>query len=484
MKLLIIEDMPDTVRSIQDGLKLLTIQYSVAGDRESAFELLDHDWYDLAYCDLNILPNKMSSRTSVEHGVAVVKRIRAQHPGMPLLIVSAYMDDNDYLSEWLYSEAIQSDFHCCGTPKPMLRVLRKKRLDIAIEEIRQNYAEIRKIDSVEVISQENGGVLHTYESRILKLFCRRMQGNILTYSRVPGGLSDSAVFRIVVQDAHGADKAFAIAKVGTVKTIDDERSRFNRRVDPFLRIGTYAPLYETIETGAGKFGGLFYKVAGENTISLFDLVRDDSQKSIQVIEELESIEDVWFNGGTNGPLRLGAFVENYVGSDFTSICAQHANIINDEIKDMTFSSRLCVQHFDLHGLNVLVDVSKAGVHHPVLIDFANADIGPGCFDSVILELSTVFHPHFRDMCGAWPTVDQARIWVNLNEFVKGCPFSEYIKQCRGWTVRRKRANREVFACVIAYAIRQLKYEGSSIEIAKSLIAGAIDSFSAESNVTI
>jgi CheY-like chemotaxis protein len=484
MKLLIVEDMPDTVSAIQDGLKPLVIQYSVAGDRESAFELLDDGWYDLAYCDLNILPSKMSSATSVEHGIAVVKRIRAQHPGMPLLIVSAYMDDNDELNEWLNSEAIQSDFHCCGTPRPMLKVLRKKRLDIAIEEIRQNYTEIRKIDSVEVISQENGSVLETYESRILKLFCRRMQGNILTFSRVLGGLSDSAVFRIVVSDAQGADKAFAIAKIGTVKTIDDERSRFNRHVDPFLGIGRYAPLYETIETGAGRFGGLFYKVAGEHTISLFDLVRDDSQKSIQVIEELESIEDVWFNGGVNGPLRLGTFIENYVGSDFSSICAQYPNIIGDDIMDMTFSSRLCVQHFDLHGLNVLVDVSRAGGHHPVLIDFASADIGPGCLDSVVLELSTVFHPSFRDVCGTWPTVDQARVWVNLNEFVTGCPFSEYIKQCRGWTVRRKRANRDVFACVIAYAMRQLKYEGSCIEIAKSIIAGAIESFSAETNVTI
>jgi hypothetical protein len=128
----------------------------------------------------------------------------------------------------------------------------------------------------------------------------------------------------------------------------------------------------------------------------------------------------------------------------------------------------CLQHGDLHGENVLVnDACK-----PVLIDYTDVRRTTGCLDPVTLELSAVFHPAAQAARRGWPSEDQARSWHDLDAFVAGCPYEAYVRACRAWMMEVASSREEIDAVVIAYCLRQLRFDGCPRSIADALIEQA------------
>ena len=124
-------------------------------------------------------------------------------------------------------------------------------------------------------------------------------------------------------------------------------------------------------------------------------------------------------------------------------------------------------HGDLHGCNVLV--SSAGA--TVLIDYGDVGEGPASLDPVTLELSLLFHPDIVDAAGAWPSNEQAKSWGNLDAYLVDCPFPEFIRQCREWTIRIAAGNRDVAASAYSYLVRQLQYDDTDKARAIALLEG-------------
>jgi two-component system, OmpR family, response regulator VanR len=80
MRVLIVEDEPLMAEAIRDGLRLDAIAADIAGDGNTALELLATDAYDIAVLDRDI-PGPS--------GDEIARRIVASDSGMPILILTA-----------------------------------------------------------------------------------------------------------------------------------------------------------------------------------------------------------------------------------------------------------------------------------------------------------------------------------------------------------------------------------------------------------
>src|SRR6478752_5069617 len=80
MRVLIVEDEPYMAEAIRDGLRLEAIAADIAGDGDSALELLSVNAYDIAVLDRDI-PGPS--------GDDVAERIVASGSGMPILMLTA-----------------------------------------------------------------------------------------------------------------------------------------------------------------------------------------------------------------------------------------------------------------------------------------------------------------------------------------------------------------------------------------------------------
>src|SRR5436305_9098500 len=80
MRVLIVEDEPYMAEAIRDGLRLAAIAADIAGDGDSALDLLGINAYDIAILDCDI-PGPS--------GDQIAKRIIASGSGMPILMLTA-----------------------------------------------------------------------------------------------------------------------------------------------------------------------------------------------------------------------------------------------------------------------------------------------------------------------------------------------------------------------------------------------------------
>ncbi len=80
MRVLIVEDEPYLAEAIRDGLRLEAIAADIAGNGNTALQLLDLNAYDIAILDRDV---------PVPSGDEVAKRIVASESGMPILMLTA-----------------------------------------------------------------------------------------------------------------------------------------------------------------------------------------------------------------------------------------------------------------------------------------------------------------------------------------------------------------------------------------------------------
>src|SRR6058998_2264310 len=90
MRVLIVEDEPYMAEAIRDGLRLEAIAADIAGDGDTALELLSVNAYDIAVLDRDI-PGPT--------GDEIAKRIVASGSGMPILMLTAADRLDDYLTK-------------------------------------------------------------------------------------------------------------------------------------------------------------------------------------------------------------------------------------------------------------------------------------------------------------------------------------------------------------------------------------------------
>jgi CheY-like chemotaxis protein len=460
VKLLIVEDDETTLAFFEEELaKSPVVQPAYAKSRDSAFAILKRQSFDLVILDLKIPTTDGSLDADLDHGLAVHAAILHDAQGTPVVIFSGF--GTVPLLTALLDKSKKHDVWGTGVERTMAIFRAKSDMADCFAQIREVVAEIAALWQIE-ISFGTDLIDLSYEQRkVLRIFARRNGGRNVHVTRLGGGLSAALTCRIVIQDNNRVPVCYAAVKLGDIRDLEHEYHGYQLHVAPRIRLGGFAHVIDFIKAGAGGTGGLFYGLAKEHDSSLLDEMRLSPATTDQIVNQLRALETTWQTGAPASDRTVAEMRRDMIED---SELQPHVGMLPfdwQRLEQTNVRVSECPQHGDLHGLNVLLK-NRA---EPLLIDFGAVGLAPSCIDPLVLELSLLFHPACRRVCGAWPTVDQAKKWDDLDAFTGGCPFPAYIRACRKWAFEIEAGDKAVFATAYAFSVRQLKFGGIDHDLA-------------------
>ncbi len=460
------EDEASTADLIAEALRPDTVTV-VAGSRDAAFAVLDTP-FDYIICDLRIPTQDGALDAAVEHGEAVLTRVLSALSGTPAIVLSAYGTVD--LVNRLLPRTRQDDPFGVRQPMPMLRSLKKSELPECIDLLRAAAVTVGVLNQIEISTGAFDIDLQATDRRVLQVFARRVGGGSARISALGGGLSGSHIFRVEVHEANGALCSSVAAKFGVINDIREEKDRFDTFVGPHLPPGAFTPLVDTVQAGAGNHGGIFYTLAQGDSVTLFEWLRLHPDTAIDVVRRLRNKLRAWRQGVPVDRVSVQDIRSRLLtDEEFGDIGAQLAGLPWADAEERFVNARLCREHGDLHGLNVLVTPEG----DPLVIDFLSVRRAGACLDPLTLELSLLCHPQGRALANGWPHVDQVASWRHLDEYLEGCPVPDLIRECRAWEFEDAGGDAEVFAHLYAYGARQMRFVDVDPAVARSLTSAGL-----------
>lgn len=465
LHILIVEDDDDFVEELHEIVATLPgeCDVQVAGSREEAYEKLENGFIDLVILDLKIPTVSGALDSDPEHGHAVFNRIRTVAPGTPIFVLTGSPAE-DFLSDLVLKNQQQMDIWSEGQKTGTIQFLKKLDIDKCPEILTQIVHAIERLSDVELGCKNLD--LSLAEDRLIRIFARRFQGVRCAVSEIGSGLSDAHVIHLRVTDHQGVLVHDAVAKLSTHYDIRREGDCYDSHITRLAPAATPRKL-ATLEYGAHKLAGIFFGLAEGSDECVFDIAGNFPERAEAVIRSVETAMERWIDGVPETRMTIRQ-IRNRLLDD--QILDQVRNTFNldwiRKFEDRPIQIRWACSHGDLHGKNIFV--SPAGTQ---LIDYGDVGEGPASLDPVTLELSLLFHPSAPGKVGTWPSVEQAKAWGNLGVYLDSCPFPEFVRECRGWTLRTAAGKREVAASAYSYLVRQLKYKDTNKDRALALLDG-------------
>ncbi|MPZ99898.1 MAG: phosphotransferase [Dehalococcoidia bacterium] len=469
MRILLVEDEGPVAERLVSEIEALGlgIEVAVARTRDAAIRAIEagDDLYFIV-CGLH-LPASEGDDPLLEHGVAVYERAVAELPGTPTMLLTG-QGDQRAARERIAGRA-PADIFGVGEPYPMSDLLYKHEHSDYIEriaEVAQQFALLQRIE-IQPADPEDLALSESH-AQALRIFARRHGAKRVELLNL-GGLSDSLAVRATLfEDDDRAYIAAVFAKLATLPEVAEEAKRYQQAA---LRLpaGSYAPLLDRVEAGAGRTGGLFYGLAERHPGTLFSYVMDNPNEATRMVEDLQGVLGAWRK---NLGEPRGMLVSTLRRQRIASTDIEPYLVALDDgwraFEAHTIAARYSLQHGDLHGANVLVGEAEM----PLLIDFANVEERASCFDPVVLELSLLFHPQspFRDL--DWPSVSQCEQWDDLDAYLVDCPAADFVRACRRWALEASADPVTVYAVAYAEALRQLQYASNEAERALGIARAA------------
>ncbi|MGB9366216.1 MAG: response regulator [Xanthobacteraceae bacterium] len=469
MRVLLVEDKIDFAKSVERELaKIPDCETVWVKSRDSAFAKLNEHGFDLVILDRRIPATDEGLDDAQEHGWAVFQDVRTRMPGTSVFFLTG-TEDADFPTQLLNEYSRVEDVHGTGTPEQMYQVFWKKRVTECVKRVRAFAIERAELDRIAVQPEAGGRALLANEIQVLRLFSRRNNGAMAQVKELSGGLSDSRVLKVVVKRADGQFVMSAVAKVSTLAMIDDEGNRY--RADILrLTAGGYPSLAATVSVGAANRGGLFYATVGDTVESLFDRIVVSNANVPGIPAAVRAIEGPWYQGSSTGNVTVSRIRRKILAdTELPAIQAQLDGIDIQSMEGCEVAAARCCQHGDLHCANIVFDQRGDAM----LIDFGDAGPSFASVDPVTLELSTLFHLQASRLPSNWPTGALLGQWSDVDAYVVGCSFPEFIRACRQWALGVAGSPEEVAAVAYSYALRQLKYDDTNKPFARALIRHCI-----------
>ena len=466
LRVLIVEDEHYLATKLDDRLRRLepTIDTVIAGSRSSGIEALRRDEFDFIVCDLRLPPYDGGIDTDETHGLAVHSEARTLCPGTPCLFFTGFNTSANVL-EQLSSGGTQ-DILGTGESYGMTRLLTKDNFLDCVQRLETFNSELATLNSIKIDLSGSKYCLDQIEERALRLLARPL-GGISIEASAFGGLSGAQTLRASVKDDQGRELATYFAKIDLRMKMEKEQHNYRHYVNPLLGMGHYPALGPEIKAGIGKRAALFYQLADGYTKSLFDVLEVSESEATAVVGRLRDIFAPWLALSEKKVLRIGDLRAQRI--DDSVFCPYRDALGSTEsFEQIEQEMTMSCQHGDLHGFNVLCNASEGAV----VIDFGNVGPAPTCIDPIILELSVLFHMDSPFRSTSWPTNEQAETWFDLDEYLIGCPFPDFIKKCREWASERG-GSTDLPPVVYAEAVRQLKYEDTNRERALGIARAAM-----------
>lgn len=470
MRVLLVEDNPSELLSISEDLRdnIPDAEIIPAGALDSAQIFINESDFDLIVCDLRIPSADGQLDADAAHGLAFIAYARKTCSGIPIFVLSAVADQ---VYEELALDMPHDDIFGNGNAQPVVRLNSKKNSDKCIAAVSKFADELRVLEDIHVDADVVRDLTRR-ERRVLRIFARRHNGVLVNATEATSGFSDLRVLKIELRTAANNISARAVAKIGPLEAVRDEHRRYETHVPQLLPPGSYAPPFNHVYAGAGKSGGLFYALA-EDDRTLFELLQDDPVAAVAVVGQLRDTTRHWLDAEETQLIPIADVREHHISLDnLESAVGPLGSLGWDVFERRTVWISKTPQHGDLHPGNVIVRPDGT----PILIDFGRTGYYSQVLDPITLELALLFHPAARQICGQWPTIDQASNWDNLEDFVAGCPIPEYVRHCRQWTTDLALTPREVAAVAYSVAVRQLRFKDTSPELARAIAENAIGIF--------
>lgn len=465
VRVLLIEDeakAEEAARVVIESLNV-PVDITVARNRDEAKEAVNSNFFDLVLLDLNIPSSSTSADCAPEHGYAVFGHAREAAPGTPICLLTA--SSVEPFASDLLQHSHQINIWGPAT-LPTVKLQKKMNLDALGSELLPYLSAAGGLADTEL--SVTGEMLEIADDRLIRIFVSQHQCVRCDVSRMGGGLSGTRVYRLVAFNASGAPVHAAVAKIGSIEDVRDERDRYNGFVAR-LTPGITPRLLACYEFGAKATGAIFYGLAAGHVYSFFQLAKDFPGVCQAAVQNTDQGLSAWRDGSREGR-RTVAEVRATLVSDqvFLSIKEKLGLDWIDEFERRPLQVKWGCVHSDFHGENVLLTSNGT----PAVIDYGDVKEAAASIDPVTLEFSALFHPNSPWRGGAWPTPEIATHWGDLSIYLEGCPYPDFIRACREWAARLSAGQREIAASAYAYLVRQLKYEGVDPERVRSLLIGA------------
>ena len=435
----------------------------VATSRDQAYEMLEMDFLDLVILDLKIPTESGALDADAEHGHAVFNRIRTVVPGAPIFVLTGSPAE-DFLSDLVLRNQEQIDIWSEGRKTGTILFLKKYDIDRCPEILTPVVQAIERLSDVEL--EATGLDLSLAEDRLVRIFARRFQGVRCAISELRGGLSGARVIRLRVTDHQGVLLHDAVAKLSTHADVQKEGECYDLHVTRLTPAATPRKL-ATLEYGAHRLAGIFFGLAKGSDATAFDIAERAPSQAGDVVRSLETAMARWTDGVPETRMTIRQIRQRLLSDECFDYVRNTFELewIGD-FEDRELQVRWACCHGDLHGKNIFV--SPAGTE---LIDYGDVGEGPASLDPVTLELSLLFHPDAPKRDGEWPQAGQTNGWGDLDTYLEGCPFPEFVRECRAWAIRASAGSREVAASAYSYLVRQLKYDDTDTGRAIALLGG-------------
>lgn len=466
MRVLIAEDEMDVATKLNEHLSRLEprIDIIITGSRSSGIQALQSEEFDFIVCDLRLPPHDGGVDTDEAHGLAVHAEARNICPGTPCLFFTGF-DTSAEVLEQLSSGGTQ-DVLGTGEPYAMTRLLTKDKFLACVKRLEDFNSELAILDTIHIELSSSKHNLDQVEERALQLLARSLGAASIEASPL-GGLSGAQTLRASVKDDQGRTLGSYFVKIDLRTNMKKERENYHQYVSPLLKMGHYPALSRDIEAGIGKREALFYQLADEYVESLFDVLGASESTAIAVVKGLRDIFAPWAEVSEKKILRVRDLRTQRIDDSEIQPYRDALGAI-EEFEEVEQEMTTSCQHGDLHGFNVLCNESGT----PIVIDFGNVGPTPTCIDPIILELSVLFHKDSPLRSISWPTEEQAEAWFDLEEYLRGCPVPEFIKECRQWA-NETGGPSDLPPVVYAEAVRQLKYKDTNRERALGIARAAM-----------
>ncbi|ROP38640.1 response regulator receiver domain-containing protein [Saccharothrix texasensis] len=465
MQVLLVEDSAELIDVFQHFSSTRGFDLTIATNVKSAIKLVESVEYefDVAVCDLKMPSQEGAIDLSLDHGLEVVRRIIEVCPGVPVVVLSAFGTID--IARHMLLQANKQDVFGTGMPEAMLQYEPKSSgASGALGFLVKFQDELDSIGDVEVI---NGGNLTNRQLRTLRIFARRRGGRQLEYRPLSGGLSGARTGLVTVKDGAGAQVARVVSKITRIDRALEEKDRYRQCIAGRLGAGAYADLNDEVTAGCGRTAGLFYSVAESYKLDVFAQLLADESAAALAVRRMQEEMTPWLSGMPQSP-KTWVDIRRELISD-----EKYARVISvQDVVEVPESKSLqtfwVTQHGDLHGANSLINDSV----RPVLIDFGRAGQMTSVLDPITLELSVLFHADSTYREHPWPEVAQIDSWDDLDLYLAGCPYPEYVKACREWSLSVAAGVRDLYATIDAYCLRNMQYDDVNIERARALQAFA------------
>ena len=467
IRLLLIEDDPDEAHALEDALDKphdLAVDRAVhAAEATAALEGCD---YDLVVLDLALPPDGRRLAPQREEGMRLLRELVTRCPGIPVIVLSGHADL--HLAGEFTRTGGAEDLFGGREKERMVRFFPKEDLPDCVDALNVHLARLADLDTVRLDFPPADIRLSDGEQRALRIYTRRTGAVRAVLEPLGGGLSESKTLKLEALNDAGGRTALVAVKLGQLGRARDEAERFEN-VAGLLPVGLGAQLVSSVLAGAGCTGALCYRLADDYDRTLFTVVEGDDESAAQTVERLCARFAEWY-GGAAQVSETVQDLRRRVVSDRDILPFLDPDEVRElrRIEQAIVDSSSCMQHGDLHGLNVLVDSRS----EPVVIDYGDVKRANPALDPAALELSAIFHPDAQVARRGWPDEDTIRRFLELDVYLADCPYPSFVKACRAWAEQARTSEPEWLASAWAYAARQLKYQNPTDHLARVLMEAA------------